>query len=472
MQIKHIVLAVAAAVVAPSAMAGVDLTTLGVPAANIFYISGASAQTPGLAKTLTAFCNAGSITTYTDPAGTNDFVYHCSSAKASVGAAPNVVSTGFTAGAQFIVVKMDQGGSANGVGPVSPNATAATMAALPKFASLVCTGPAASANAAAIAGSNGGSCALETTAIKPQLGLSDVSKAIWLQRGQITAAESAGLTQVSGFAGQGFGVLVSSELYALLQADQGTTGRPNLSANQYASLAKAGVDGGVWNILLPNSAKAAAAGNALPTGVTSFPPVSSLGTSTLTLTRRGPTSGTQAASDIYFLNNPCENGGALQGGLAPTPGSATPYTDTLNYLGSVDFVVTEGGSTGAVKNAVGAAGFGIGVVSLENPEGGLPGGAKYLSINGIDPIVDTLQKANVVNGKYDFAFESELLKPIPVAANVNTFATALVKDLSNGNNLTGITGIYTDGFSAIQVEGQTNHYSRSNNACKKESFAW
>lgn len=469
MKVKSIVVALATILTAPLAMAQ-DLSTLTIPASNVIYIAGASAQTPGLAKTITGFCTT-SIETYSGAgSATNNFVYYCSSAKAN--SASNV-PTGFAAGSKFAVLKVDQGGSFNGVAAVSP--TSVLPASYPKFPTLVCNStPNAAVSAAVIAGTNVGTCTLEAlNNVRPQLGLTDVPKSIWLGRTQLSSADDANLKTVSGFAGQGFGVAVSAQLYAALQADQGlaATVQPSLSANQYASLVQAGADGAVWDILLPNSAKLYAATGVSPlANGLAWPPASQL-----TLHRRQVTSGTQASSDVYFLNNPCENGTSLGGTLAPTPGSAiadtaATYADVTFYPSTVNFLVNERSSTGNVRTGLAAAGYAIGVLSLENPEANIGGGAKYVKINGVSPTADALQKANLVNGSYDFAFELEIILAKTAAANINSFATALGKELGNGN--VGFAGLYSDPNAGTLTEGETNHYTRSNNACQKAKWVW
>jgi hypothetical protein len=474
MKVKSIVLAVVSALTATSALAA-DLTS-GVPAGNIYYIGGASAQTPGIAKTLTAFCNAGAMTTYADSTGKNDYAFACSNAKATTTATaanPSGVSTTFAAGAKFLVIKMDEGGSFNGVGPV---ATASNITAsgynLPTFIDATnCPGTAVTIPSSVLGTTvNGGLCNKDVAQRHPQFGFSDVPKSIWAKRGQLLAADDANLTQVSGFAGQGFGVVVSSALYAALQADQGlaSTVQPSISSNQYASIAQAGgalstVNSAVWDILLPKSAAAAAAGTFVATtAIPAWPPAA-----TLTLARRVTTSGTQAASDVYFLNAPCETGTALGGGKVAS--AAGTYVDSGNYASTVNFVVKEESGTGGVKTDV-ASGWTLGVISLENAQSGLTGGAKYVALNGINPVVDALQKQNSVNGTYDFAYETEMVLPKGVAI---PFAQALVKDMGDGSNGL-IAGLYTDPANAAGalVEGETNHYTRSGNACSKAAWAW
>jgi len=470
MKIKKIVLALTAALAAPVAMAApADLAT--VPANNVFYMSGASAQTPGLAKTLVSFCSGAMETYSVGTSATNSFVYYCPSAKATTASG---VSTGFTAGAKFLVHKMDQGGSFNGVGPVAP---AGSLVGFPAFGNhLACTATVSPVlNAGLIAGTQAGNCANGTAgAIRPQLGLSDVPKSIWAARGQLNAVDNASLNAIGGFAGQGFGVAVSKSLLNDLQRDQGLVvdgvgqaNVPSLSTNQYAAIAQAKADGGVWDILFPNSAKLVANGSAALT--TAWPPATQL-----TLHRRVGTSGTQAASDVYFLNNPCLSSSTLGGNITPTAGAAADvaatYADTAFYTSTVNFLVNERSSTGGVRTGLAAAGYALGVLSLENLEVNIGGGAKYVKINGVSPTVDALQKANLVNGTYDFAYELELLTAKPAAANVATLATALSKELANGN--VGTAGIYSDPNAGFFVEGETSHYTRGNNACRKATWFW
>ncbi len=509
MKMNKIALAVALASIAPSAFAGLDLTTQSIPAGNIYYMSGATAQTPALAKTFQSWCASSSINTYTSPNGKDALLYYCTSALASVTVDGKTLTTPFTGGQKFLIVKMEEGGSFNGVGPVAANGD---LSALVKWPSLDCTGAASTAApAAAVVGTNSGSCTLETTARRPQLGISDVPKTVWKARNQLTAAVDAKIDQKAGFGGQGFGVVVSPLLYAALQKDQfGVVGtayngsdRPSISTTQYAALVSSGV--GAWDILLPKTAAlyraakktadAASAAVIMPTlpgyeaaANGTFPP-----SAALTVSRRVATSGTQAASDIYFLNNPC-SGTTLPGSLN-AKGLAAAGTDTVTdsaYYTTPNVVsFTSEASSSGVKTAV-KTGYTIGVISLENAESGLSN-AKFLKLNGVDPIADAYQKSNILNGAYDFAYESVLITPNSVTstvatpaaitsgvptrntlANVQGFVNKLAAFLGNGNTLTTMAGVYADPYNSggLLVEGQTSHYSRNNAVCKNASWKW
>lgn len=435
MKIKQIAFAIAAILAAPAAFAA-DLTS-GVPAGNIFYLGGASAQTPGLAKAITKFCS-GTLTTYLDNTdGKQAVVWACSAA--------NNTTSGLTGA--FVVAKVDAGGSFRGV---NSTANSVTM----NFPVLTSTLPLTTiTNPAITAGTLAGLVSYGSTTNPQiaQLSVSDVSVNAWKARGNVIAP--SGWTVNPIFAGQGFGIIVSTTLYAALQADQGltTADQPSISKQQYANVVS-GVNGVSLN-LLPNSATAA----------------------TLRISRRSDTSGTQAASDIYFLNNPCNKGTSLGGALTP---KTADFTDAA---GTVVKVVAES-STGNVKaNVSNAAGFAMGVVSLENLESGL-GGAKYVKINGVSPnayngVADPSQKLSIINGQYDFAFEAQVITNdalTPGASPAQKLADAIVKDQGDGNNLTTSPGLYADpaNAGAVYVLNQTSNYTRGQNECKPALYSF
>ena len=225
MKVKSLVLAVAAAAATfatASAFAqGVTTALIGtVPVGTtVTYFGCASAQTPGLEKAALNKCNAAAGTFYAYKTTANagvlpsaGFIYACSAAANS-----------------FVWNKRDTDGSFDGVSAVAfpVQRSFVDENALP-----------APAVYPAIASVNG-TGVLQTV----DIAFSDVEKTIWQARGQLTAPQSAGLTQTI-LAGQGFGLAVSDDLYRLLQADQGKTvgstlaaDQPRISAAVYASLA-------------------------------------------------------------------------------------------------------------------------------------------------------------------------------------------------------------------------------------------
>jgi hypothetical protein len=123
-------------------------------------------------------------------------------------------------------------------------------------------------------------------------------------------------------------------------------------------------------------------------------------------------SGTQASSNAFFLNNPCAAGSF---------GSATPAAAGDS---TATFEVAEGAGTGNVKQRLSLANlqndFAIGVISLENdwrieaipatPTVAAPGSHQYrfVKLNGVHPETgDTANaRATVTNGNYTFHMES------------------------------------------------------------------
>lgn len=449
MQVTKIALACALACAGTSAQAAV------LSATNVIYISGASAQTPGLAKSMGAFCNTVVDTYVDDQDGKQAFVYSCSSAKAT---------SGLTAGSSFIVVKSDAGGSANGVAPVV-NLTNIKFPDINNCSATVTAGY----NANNTVGTVAGSCAYSVAGVNkvPQVGLTDVPAAVWKARGQFTPVAGALYTTKAGFAGQGFGVAVSPLLYTALQNDQiaggllaatctgvATAGdcQPSISKAQYANIVAANPGSPYqqnWNALLPH----------LPAGTVTGP---------VTLERRTSTSGTQASSDVYFLDAPCKSLTAMGGALGPaTAGTYDAFgvisTDPT-YSGIPAFVVVENSSTGNVKAALGA-GYTIGVMSLENAQPA--SGWKWVKLNGVSPNLNTNQKSTTVDGLYDFAYETEMLYRNDAVVAAKNVANALVTEMGNGANLAVFPGLYADPASgAAYVAGQTHKGSRGNNVCQ------
>jgi hypothetical protein len=442
MKLKQIALAVGAALAAPVAFAAypVDISA-GVPASNIVYISGASAQTATLGGVVAAQCNVAPVTWKDDKDGKQDFIYKCTDAKAT---------SGYGAGSTFIVVKRDTNGSYDGVGPVI-NKTNLDWADL-----TLCND--ATLRCAVSTGVNGGS----SISRAPHAGLSDVEIAVWKGRGQFNATTTA-YTETTGFAGQAFGIVVSEALYNAMQTYQKSTGelpsscvvgdyatgscQPNITKAQYASIVSQ--TGGYHTDWAP-IVGAAGTGKAV------------------NLCRRVPTSGTQASSDIFFLNSPCANTATNAGALAV----ATALDS------SSSFIVTEGSGTGDVRTCLQTANtagnFAIGVISMENP---VLAGFKYVKLNGVSPnfnvdgTADLKQRQNAIDGKYEFAFEPTTIWRNDLDAAHKTFMGRVIAFLSDPalTNLTGfwqIPGTYDNATYPTQVAKGTRSANGGANSCQ------
>jgi hypothetical protein len=440
MQIKKLILALATVVAAPAAFA-VDLTTspVAVPVDNQLFLTGATAQSPGIALSVARLCTsgAGTLNTLTDGLAVPVLkAWKCDApATATYADMPGITGP-------FIVYK-NEGGSLGGINPLRTGANTNQLNA---------------ANCTLVSGTKY-SCA-GTVAKPTHLGFSDVSEKIFKAK-NLLSAQTAGnvyTTDIPTGAGQGFGIVVSPALYTLLQADQGTSGQPSISRAQYASLTTQ--TSNLWDVLLPNA-----------TSHASQP---------LTIARRGTTSGTQASAELYFLGNPCLAGLAPIGGsLNSVAGSAA---GTSFGSGANQFIFKQEASSDAVlADAASATAYVIGVVSLENPQ---PASSwKYVAIGGVSPGgvgAPDWQRVNTLKGSYDFAYESFMFQNTKASigtanllGNIGDLKNAFQNDLGVGANLATNNGIYADPNAPQSDFGaETAHYSRGGNECQTPQFAF
>lgn len=238
--------------------------------------------------------------------------------------------------------------------------------------------------------------AVATDPFAPQLpvgGFSDVEASLFspsIGGGDVSAFG----TQSDANAGQVFGVAVSIPLYRALQAAQGLSdvngstfdpvNAPNLTKTQYVSIiTSGGVANGDWTPILGNNP------------------------GKVKLERRVNTSGTQASSNAFFLQNPCASG--INAQLVP----AATATDS-----TADFVVTENSGSGNVKTRIsdastagGTEGYAIGVLSLENnwrTDSAGSNGYRYVKIDGVHPELGDTENARVTASQGLYSFHMEL----------------------------------------------------------------
>jgi hypothetical protein len=256
----------------------------------------------------------------------------------------------------------------------------------------------------------------------PSAGASDVEPAIFnnldnTPTGQtpINATDLAKLVVKPGRAVI-FGVHANSAMWLELQKRQGLIPLSATAPIMPFTTAVSGTNNTLTNTannlfteaLRPNISKAeyrAIAQGALVdmaqlSGTTS-PVATSLTAGPLELARRVNGSGTQAGSNILFLNNPC--GTFTSSGLTPADQDSFGLAVTLGS-GTGDVVTRFQFSTVPT----------IGVISLENPSRGAysnttgsnlnPRAAfAALKLDGITP-----SRANAINGTYDFVFEETI----------------------------------------------------------------
>ena len=219
---------------------------------------------------------------------------------------------------------------------------------------------------------------------------------------------------------QAFGVAVSKDLYAALQSAQGLAGctadtltpacQPTVSRAQYASIASISTNSAKLDV---NSLFNVPAGK-------------------LTLCRRASTSGTQGASNQFFLNNLTGNG--------PNAGAELP-ADAATYGPGVlpTFEVKEGAGTSDARNCLNAAGYGIGVLSLENVPAATTG-YRFVKLNRVEGFdAANASKGTAINGEYEFAYQS--FKFTADGAGNNAVIEAIDAELTTiGASVNGLWG--------------------------------
>lgn len=237
---------------------------------------------------------------------------------------------------------------------------------------------------------------------------------------------------------QGFGLIVSPSLYAAMQAKGIADGKidaacttastdvkcqPSMSSADYAGLLSGTV----------KSAKAFLKSDA---------------DDAITVARRVVYSGTQAASNIFFLNQAGYNKKTeLSSFLAPLGAKAASGTDFVT--------IVEGNTTGDVRNAVrNATGYAVGVVSLENlPTSSSVLPAKYVKIDGHSPdvnaagVIGTAAAKNRISLQNGYPFQFQMTAVVhskAVGTAQEKIATNIINALKLASN-SDIAGLaYTD----------------------------
>ena len=486
MKLTQISLAVAAAFVAGQALA---LTPATVPDVTL-HVSGASAPTKNFYKAMIAACQPGSMHLYENPSSViipgdsgakNFFAYFCT--YKNTGSYPAVD------GKKVLVYHSVDGGSFNSIGPVLDTA-GATQFPIAFLKDILV--PASSGCSANPTGNNADGIPTYTgcaSAVRPRPalgtgasdgGLADVEPAIFTdQLGNLDAGDLkvGALNIVNANIGQVFGVAVSDALYQAMQTAQKTSGylpstcvagdftpgkcQPSIDKQQYASVAaNSGNYHTDWSFLV----------GAAGTG------------KNVNLCRRVSTSGTQASSNVYFLENPCARTTGIGGQLAPS--------GALNS--SLTYIVTEGSGTGDVKtclnNANAATNFAAGIISAENTVAASDHW-HFVKLDWISPnayqvvlgsaadiadgvadgwAVDGKQRQTAIDGKYNFAFETTInwISDAGVKDDFfNNLAASLTNPLDAATDLTGLFISPLSGFSNTTYPARVAKGTRFANSC-------
>lgn len=390
------------------------------------WISGASAPTYNVFQGFAVGCDADSLAVFHNGSGTTV-------AKPGASAASNFLAYACTRGGKVSVLYHTiDGGSFNAFAPHIPNdvdgdGTIGTtnlrrIKNLNTASNTTCVaqGTFALPNQAAIQVYR--SCAIVTPAtaadgatLKPAGGFSDVEAALF---GVSTSGYG---TESDANVGQVFGVATSIPLYRQLQVSQGIyasvaaansadpnfepANAPSISKNQYVSLVAGTYQ--TWEGLIPGSTK------------------------NVNIARRVPTSGTQASSNSFFLNNPCNGDPSITGALPPMKASDSTAT----------YIVTEGSGTGNVKTALTqSTEYAIGVMSLENnwrtETSSTSNGYRFVKIDGVHPeapvagsgtTFDVNARYTAAQGAYDFHKELKAF----VANTADAFGAQAIDDIKN-----------------------------------------
>lgn len=269
-----------------------------------------------------------------------------------------------------------------------------------------------------------------------------------LNLGVATDVSAIGTTEPANLA-QVFAVAVSYPLYAKLQADQGIiTATPSCAGN-YTSLA-----------CQPNL-PAAAYTSVVNVGNKDFMSAAAFGgTGKLNLVRRTPTSGTQSASNAFFLGKPCVAGDA-GGALEPT---------RVGTYNAGNFVVTEQSGTSGVKTALntatGAGEYAIGVMSAENTPSPTATADRwaFVKLNGVSPnLADSFQRQTAIDGSYTMWYEMELFKAATAPQEGLDVLSAINASLANPEQ-TNLKGLFLTALSG-QTGSNVSAFYKAGNSC-------
>ena len=378
----------------------------------------------------------------------------------------------------ILVTKRDQSGSVQGVNPVATATPQAIMAVDGSCTSTAQLPPSPDIQIATFLCPN-------TTSVVVDGGISDVEPALLQQTINLptgTAALSTsqlGTLDVGVLAQALFGVVVNKKAYRALQEAQGlippggvldeqAANQPSLPTEFVRSaLTQGGLSPGAsnrrgWNVVIPISVDA------------------SIETKAVNICRRAEGSGTQAASNVFFANNPCGTGNAalpvlgVPGSSGSIPAPAVIGTITIAELtGTGALENCLGGPAPSVEAATGGDGiaYGLAVIGRENNPlaNGGDKGYRYVKLDGIAPIRD---QAKI--GNYPFWFEntmqwntttippgsdkSEFLKTI--RANAGRASSLANADADTQQALMAAPATYSGPYAALPNDSAFPFYSR------------
>jgi len=353
---------------------------------TVVRLAGASAQDLGLRNVLRRICVPGTLTQYVT---SNQNAYLCTPNASQVTGLPG----------NLLVYKTSVGGSGTGVGPVAAGSNLLFTNLPAMFAAGIgatCAEPVVSAAIPGVLPDTLGLPQFRTRTCTSVLtangvadaGLSDVEPA--LLPGGATPAQVASLN-ARGTNQLVFGVPVTLAMYRGLQAAQ-FLGQDDTAAN-VPSLSKAQIAQIFTGTIVDSSQLSGPTGVALPSNP-------------LVVSHRVPTSGSQAITEVFFLNLRCTP--AAQEFAQP---DVTYGNDGLAYAGCASgnfFRVANSGTSQVIACLRGAdsAGFwGIGNISTESVPSltATDGQWRYIKVDGHAPTI-----LNAALGNYLFVAEQSM----------------------------------------------------------------
>ncbi len=251
-------------------------------------------------------------------------------------------------------------------------------------------------------------------------------------------------SEVSTNVGQGFGLAVSYPLYVAMQASQGITGAACAATGSGAAITAVNTTPACQPNISRQKYAALVGGNASDKDAGLL--ASTLAGASLAVERRVGTSGTQSASNAFFLNAPCATGLAL--------GALTP--DGSNLVGSTVYpkvTIRSNNGSGDVKtrltDASSAGAHAVGVLSLENAPSATEKFA-FVKLNGVSPTADAKQRQTAIDGDYEFWYELVAF----TAASAPAEGVALMSGLTTALGDPSVTDLR--GLFVTPLSGNTN----------------
>ena len=335
------------------------------------YVSGSSAQDGSLELYVDSVCKPGTLDIYR---ASNQRMMFCQIDGSTV--------SGFPAAPAFqkvLIHKSSAGGSGEGVQPVADQIALAAMSP-----SSTCDAGSSVTPAGGLPTYTAHSCsALVTTNQVPDAGISDEEPALF----GASPSQLAKL-QITSQDGVIFGIIASQNLRDALQKAQGLTvgaddeaNMPNLTRQQIASMFNGGITD--WTQVTD------ASGTPLPSVAGVTPPVNT----SVYITRRVSTSGTQTGTQVYFLNQGCL--ASVLPALSGNDGGSCG-TNTVNEGSGSGNVVSCTNTNYSLNH------WSIGLLGVEN-KAGASDHYRFIKVNGYAPTL-----LNVAQSKYDFVMENSV----------------------------------------------------------------